>query len=103
MPEKKESRPLSCFHCKKEFPHGHALMAHLAHCKERKLHRKFVVGDYQFDVVMNPLRRNVKALRDLESELKGVAPEKAFAGALMVMRNGGYIFEFSAKKKDSAG
>jgi hypothetical protein len=74
-------------------------MAHLAHCKERKLTRRFVVGEYRFEVILNPLKRNMKALRELEAELKGVAPEKAFAGALMAMKKAEYIFDFTVQKK----
>ncbi len=104
MPEKSldSKPPLVCIHCKRTFRHGHALMAHLAHCPERKLTRRFVVGDYRFEVIMNPLKRHVTALRKLETELKGVNPEKAFVGALMVFQNAGFIHSFSVKKKDGA-
>lgn len=57
------------------------------------------MGEYRFEVILNPLKRNMKALRELEAELKGVAPEKAFAGALMAMKKAEYIFDFTVQKK----
>lgn len=71
-------------------------MAHLQNCKHRNLKRYFEVGDYRFILSMNPRRKIVKAMRELQSEHP--KNDTLFLGAILFLRNAALINSFEIEE-----
>lgn len=96
----KKTDPLQCVHCSRWFPHWHALVAHLQHCPQRILKRKFEVGGYRFWVFLNPLHRSIRALRQIENEHP--KNDTLFLGALLALQKAKLIKSFEIEELNSS-
>jgi len=84
--------PFTCIHCKGIYPTWAHLTFHLARCPKRSYPRTFTIGQFQFTVLLNPLKKPVLALRRLAETPK--VDGKTFLGGLMAFKEVGLIHSF---------
>jgi len=84
-----KDQPHRCNFCSRWFKNRNALVAHLLACPERWHPRLFEVGQFQFQLRMNPTRKIMRSLRKLLIEHPD--DPKLFLGAVMFLENTGRV------------
>lgn len=91
--------PFTCKYCGRVFPKWKSLVVHLKSCPSRRLKTKFDVGQYEFFVIWNPIRRVQSALIRIGKEYGKNNDTASFLAIMKFLKTAGYIDDYSIEKK----